>query len=326
VHGACAFVESSFEGSVVSNSYSSFLGTSKCDPKYFSWLAQHPLLAGYFVSSSHGIVIEKMNFDQDYWLALAVPLPPIREQKKIAEILDVAAESIRTTERLIVKLRSQLTGMRRALFDDVNIRRLCENEVDSLPLAQTGTWLSGGTPSTSNLRYWGGDIPWISAVSLHDFYVDSSDRNLTIEGTRNGSRLIPRDTVLFIVRGMSLKKEFRVGVTLRSVAFGQDCKAIIPNSNISGNYLAHAIQAKESEILRLVDEAGNGTGRLETRLLQRVHVSLPRDIMDQQRILDVIRTLEDQLDSEQQRLVKLKTTKQGLIQDLLTGRVRVKVD
>src|SRR4051812_23893682 len=120
-------------------------------------------------------------------------------------------------------------------------------------LGDAGTWLSGGTPRTSNSDYWGGDIPWISASSLRRFLIRDSDRKVTSLGAESGTRVVPEGTVLFVVRGMSLKNEFRIGLTTRPVAFGQDCKAIVPGAGIHPYFLAHAIQARSREILSLVD-------------------------------------------------------------------------
>ena len=91
-----------------------------------------------------------------------------------------------------------------------------------LPFGECGEWYSGGTPRTSVSEYWGGDIPWITSSSLQSFYVKDSERRVTPIGLANGTRLMPTGTILFVVRGMSLKKEFRIGVAQRPVAFGQD--------------------------------------------------------------------------------------------------------
>ena len=76
------------------------------------------------------------------------------------------------------------------------------------PLAACGKWLSGGTPSKQNPGFWGGDIPWISAKSIHDFYVSDSEDRVTVEGAANGARLVPKGTILMVVRGMSLAHDF----------------------------------------------------------------------------------------------------------------------
>lgn len=97
-------------------------------------------------------------------------------------------------------------------------------------LGECADWYSGGTPRTEVAEYWDGDIPWITASSLHDFYVEDSERRVTQLGIENGTRLMPKDTILFVVRGMSLKTEFRAGIARRPVTFGQDCKAIAVRS------------------------------------------------------------------------------------------------
>jgi type I restriction enzyme S subunit len=99
-----------------------------------------------------------------------------------------------------------------------------------------------------------------------------------------------------VVRGMSLKTEFRMGITCREVAFGQDCKAILPAPGIDAKYLAYAIQAKSEDILDLVDEAGHGTGRLQMDLLGNVQIPLP-SLPEQQAIARVLSLVDDKLDS-----------------------------
>ena len=111
VHGATALVPVEFSGAAISKSYSSFIGTDICDINFFSWLAKHPLIYAYFMDSSHGVVIEKMTFDQTHWLSLPIILPPINEQRRIAEALDVADEAILATERLIGKIGQAKQGL-----------------------------------------------------------------------------------------------------------------------------------------------------------------------------------------------------------------------
>jgi type I restriction enzyme S subunit len=170
-------------------------------------------------------------------------------------------------------------------------------------LKDTGTWLSGGTPFTDEPRYWSGDIPWISAASMKDFRISKSDRCVTEAGARSGTRLVPPGTVIFVVRGMSLKTEFRVGVTEREVAFGQDCKAILPAPGIDAKFLALALKARERRILAMVDEAGHGTGRLPTDLISKFEIDIP-DLAEQQRIVEVIDSINRVIDGKRDVLRK----------------------
>nr|BFE82577.1 hypothetical protein GCM10020093_051780 [Planobispora longispora] len=184
-------------------------------------------------------------------------------------------------------------------------------------LRDTGTWLSGGTPSTDEPRFWGGDIPWISAASMKDFYIQDSDRRLTKSGSSAGTRLVEKGSVLFVVRGMSLKKEFRVGVAQREIAFGQDCKAIIPRHDIYGTFLALALKVRANEVLSMVDEAGHGTGRLPTDLISKLMVGVP-PLPEQRRIAEVIDTLDSRISNLNLAMKKQLKTLDGVADQLLT--------
>jgi type I restriction enzyme, S subunit len=159
--------------------------------------------------------------------------------------------------------------------------------IETRPLADCGLWLTGGTPSRSNSAYWNGTTPWISAKSLKSFRVSDSDERLTPLGVENGSRVVPEGALLFVVRGMSLANEFRVGVASRAVALNQDLRALIPASGIDSLYLAHFLRHSQRDILALVDRASHGTTRLATERLGSLPVPLP-PIHQQRRIARIL--------------------------------------
>lgn len=165
----------------------------------------------------------------------------------------------------------------------------------TIDLGECADWYSGGTPDTSNPAFWNGNIPWITASSLHNFYLNYSERQLTKSGLENGSRLMPENTIIFVVRGMSLKTEFRLGITRKPVAFGQDCKALVAKRGIDPWYLAYAIKSKSNDILGMVDEAGHGTGRLQTEVLKQIKIPIP-PLHEQKRISLSIRLLDDKIE------------------------------
>lgn len=188
---------------------------------------------------------------------------------------------------------------------------------DRVELGSIGTWSSGGTPSTSVPQYWDGDMPWISAVSLKSFDIHHSDRRVTELGANSGTRRVPANTVIFVVRGMSLKSEFRVGITSREVTFGQDCKAIEVPDGINPRFLAYALKAKENEILSMVDEAGHGTGRLPTPQLAHLVVGVP-DKSKQDHIVRILRRVEKLSWSTEYNTSKVGRIKLGIIDSLLS--------
>lgn len=189
---------------------------------------------------------------------------------------------------------------------------------DTVALGDAGTWVSGGTPSTSNADYWDGDIPWMSSKSMTEFRVRTSYRRLTPLGAQNGTKVVPKDVILMVVRGMSLKTEFRMGITQREVAFSQDLKGLIPYPQFDPLFLAYAIQAKTPEVLAMVDEAGHGTGRLQTDRL--FALELPKPTFDEQRaIAATLSSLDDKIESNGRLIGLIPRLIRGLVDSALDG-------
>ncbi|MFF0244339.1 restriction endonuclease subunit S [Streptosporangium sandarakinum] len=195
-------------------------------------------------------------------------------------------------------------------------RRSWPDGWEAVRLEKAGRWLSGGTPSTSNDDYWGGDIPWISSASLKEFRVGKSDRMVTKLGALNGTRLVPEGTVMFVVRGMSLNNEFRIGVTERRVAFGQDCKAIIPTEGIDSTFLAYAIKVQSSKILRMVETTSHGTGRLDTQRLGKLEVGVPL-LDEQRRIVAAVAAVSRDIEALELRIRKLLVLRDSSVEQIL---------
>jgi type I restriction enzyme S subunit len=157
----------------------------------------------------------------------------------------------------------------------------------NIPLRETGTWLSGGTPTRDEPSYWGGGIPWIGTKDLKTFDLATSSEFITALGASAGSRVVEPGTVLFVTRGMSLAKEFRVGVASTHLAFNQDVKAIVPRSGLDGRFLAWFLRSKEGTILDLCDTATHGTKRLPLERIDTMPVPLP-PLPEQRRIAAIL--------------------------------------
>jgi type I restriction enzyme S subunit len=192
----------------------------------------------------------------------------------------------------------------------------------TFPLGSITTWLSGGTPDRNNPSYWRGTIPWISAASLKRTLIRDSDQRVTEAGVRAGSRLAPVGATLVLVRGMALHRETRIGLAVRPVSFNQDVKALVPRAGVLPEFLVYSIQARARQILDLVSAAGSGTGVLDTGLLKRLPVWLP-SFDEQCRVAEVIRDLDELTAKLEQMIAKKHAIKQGMMQQLLTGKIRL---
>ena len=192
----------------------------------------------------------------------------------------------------------------------------------TVELQEVVRFASGGTPSKSNPANWGGDVPWVSAKDLKTLNLHDSQDHLTKLGSE-GTNLAPAGSILVLVRGMTLLKDLPVGVTMRPMAFNQDVKALYSDDGLRPYYLAYYLISRKQEILQSVETAGHGTGRLDTDFLKAFPIELP-SLDKQDDIIKVIGEWDAAIEKSTALLTALEQRKQGLMQQLLTGRRRLK--
>ena len=192
----------------------------------------------------------------------------------------------------------------------------------TVELQEVVRFASGGTPSKSNPANWGGVVPWVSAKDLKTLNLHDSQDHLTKLGAK-ATNLAPAGSVLVLVRGMTLLKDLPVGVTMRPMAFNQDVKALYCTDGLRPYYLAYYLISRKQEILQSVETAGHGTGRLDTDFLKTFPIELP-GLDKQDDIIKVIGEWDTAIEKATALLAALEQRKQGLMQQLLTGRRRLK--
>lgn len=288
---------------------------NRVDPQYLLYALMAPGAQELMHSMAAGSTVPHLNIKE----VRALPLegvPSLAGQQAIAEVLGALDDKIETN----IRTAETSTELAEALYerDSRNSQGWTE-----FALSDTAKWLSGGTPKTSEPSYWGGDIPWISAASLKSPWLDESDRKVTQLGAANGTRLVPKGSIIFVVRGMSLMSEFRVGLTQREVAFGQDCKALLPTPGIDAATLLLALRTRSREILGLVDAAGHGTGRLGTDRIAKLQVRLPQG-KTAGIFTAAVTPLIDRASAMRRENRTLAELRDTLLPQLVTGKIRVK--
>ena len=253
----------------------------------------------------------------------AFPDIPLGEQRRIAEILDTLDDQIRATKQIIAKLKLAKQGLiTDLLVNGVSVKP--EGSSEGV-LDDFVTWLSGGTPYKGSPQFWSGEIPWVTPKDMKSFLLEQTTDYLTEIGVGAGSRLAPLSAVFIVVRGMILAHTFPVCQTRIASSFNQDIKAVVPGPLLEPRYLAYWFVAQSDSFLRLVGESTHGTKKLDLPDLKVFPIKIPsRD--EQLRILRVVDTHERSIDLETAILSKLQIEKEGLMADLLSGRVRVAVE
>ncbi len=181
-------------------------------------------------------------------------------------------------------------------------------------LGECMSLISGGTPSKARNDFWGGDIPWVSCKDMKTERIYDAQDHLTPLGAQNGTRIVPANTILFVVRGMILAREFPIAMTKRTVAFNQDLKAAKPADFIDNEFLFQWLRANTYEILGRVDEAGHGTTRIQTDRLLSLPISLP-PLPVQRRIAGILSAYDELIENCQRRIKILESMARALYRE-----------
>jgi type I restriction enzyme S subunit len=245
-----------------------------------------------------------------------------REQAAIAEALSDVDGLLAALDALIAKKRAiKQAAMQQLLTGKTRLPGF-SGAWQTKCLGELVAFLSGGTPSRGVSAYWHGDIPWISASSLRTFYVWRSDTNLSKEGVAAGSRMAPVGSTLLLVRGSALHNEILAGLVTKPVCFNQDVKALVPSSSLLPEFLTFCLHGRADELLRLVSSAGNTAGVLDTNVLKAFEILLP-ETREQKAISAALAEIDAEIAALDMRREKTRAIKQGMMQQLLTGRVRL---
>lgn len=145
----------------------------------------------------------------------------------------------------------------------------------------------GGTPSKAVERYWRGDIPWVSPKDMKfDVVSDSLDHisREAIDGS--ATSLIPKDSVLMVVRSGILARTVPIAITGRDLTINQDLKALCPNRGVDARFLYHLLDSKMDVLLSMVSR-GATVHRLVTDQIRTLDFILP-PLPEQQRIVGIL--------------------------------------
>ncbi|TAK54584.1 MAG: restriction endonuclease subunit S [Gammaproteobacteria bacterium] len=241
----------------------------------------------------------------EHFLAgLAIPLPPLPEQRRIAEILD-KADALRAKRRAAL---AQLDTLTQSIFldmfgDPATNAKGWPRE----PLTSACHCYSGGTPAKENAGNWTGSLPWFSPKDLkqHDLYDSEDHINETIPSTTS-LKLLPANTVSIVVRGMILAHTFPVSVLRVPATVNQDLKALLPRKHINAQFLAHCLRVQNIRALGHVSESAHGTKRLDADGLEKLQVlHPPMELQDRfddlvkrsEQAQSALRTCRDELDA-----------------------------
>lgn len=267
------------------------------------------------VRSKQGTVI---NLHLEEIREFQIFVPPLPEQKAIATVLSDTDALITNLEKLIEKKRNIKQGTMQELLTGKRRLQGFSGEWETKKLGEVVEKIvGGGTPSRSNPNFWNGDIPWVTVKDFATFNPCYSQETITKDGLINSaSHLIPKGTVITSTR-MALGKAVIYNV---DVSINQDLKAIFPKNDVLSLFLYYWFQ-KNSE---LIDSMGSGSTVKGIQLsdLRNIHFQKP-SLSEQSVIASILSDMDTEIEALEKKLDKYRTIKQSMMQELLTGKIRL---
>ncbi|MCK4816486.1 restriction endonuclease subunit S, partial [bacterium] len=174
-------------------------------------------------------------------------------------------------------------------------------------------FVSGGTPSTSKIQYWGGDIHWMRSAHISGKEVFSGEKLITKNGLENSAtNIVPKDNLLIATR-VSLGN---VVINRVDMAISQDLTGIILHKEKTDeNFLYYLLKTKENEILSIAQ--GTTIKGILRDDLKKIRISLP-PLNEQRGIVEVLGTVDECIRLTDAVIERAEMLKRGLMQQLLT--------
>jgi type I restriction enzyme S subunit len=152
---------------------------------------------------------------------------------------------------------------------------------------------SGGTPSRTNHRYWGGKIPWVTTSLIKFNYIESSDEFITEDGLKNSSaKLFPKGTILIAMYGQGVTRG-KVAVLGIDATTNQACAAVSFDSDlVFNNFAFYQLMKNYDDIRNLANDGGQKN--LSGSLIKSLSVYIP-PLEEQQKIADFLSSVDKKI-------------------------------
>ena len=269
--------------------------------------------------ANYGARYDRLGINDKMLLSIPILLPPLEEQKRIAEVLSLCDEVIENLTELIDKKEQYKKGvMQRLLSGEVRFKGFTD-EWKTVRLGNITEMSSGGTPNTKNKEYWNGNIVWVTIkdiTSANNFLYDS-EKKITKKGLENSSaKMFPINTILYAMYASIGECIIsKVECTTSQAILGIEC-----SEKIDFMFLYYLLVSYKNNAKRMRQ---TGTQpNLNKQIVSDFEFNIP-SLEEQKKIAGLLSVIDEEIENLKKQLELRKQQKKGLMQKLLTGEVRV---
>ena len=264
--------------------------------------------------NSHGGVFDTIT--RETFNMIEISLPPLPEQIRIASILSSLDDKI----DLLHRENKTLEAMAETLFRQWFIEEAKEDWEEN-PLGKCIKLVGGGTPKTSEERFWNGNVFWLSGGDIannHKSFVSSSEKSISEDGLNNSSaKLLPENAMVISARGTVGK----YCLLSKPMAFSQSNYGILPiyNDCYFFTYLLVAYHIDELQSAAY----GSVFDTITTKTFEGVSVLIPKEtsyIVEFEKMIEPYFSKMKQNNKQIQTLIQQRDS---LLPKLMSGEVKI---
>jgi type I restriction enzyme S subunit len=174
-------------------------------------------------------------------------------------------------------------------------------------------FVSGGTPSTANPKYWNGEIAWMTSAHIRGREVATGQRYITREGLANSAtKIVPRNNLLVATRvGIG-----KAAINRIDMAISQDLTGVLIDRDKAFPEFIYWILIKHESKLKSLAQGSTIKGILREEL-GKLKFFLP-PLIEQKKIAEVLMSVDQAIEKVEEAIEKTQRLKKGLMQELLT--------
>ena len=268
--------------------------------------------------------------NQETLKKILIPIPTLKEQEKIASILSTVDEQIDNVDALIEKNKELKKGLMQTLLTKgIGYTKFKTTEIGEIPeewevnnLGNIVEVISGATPKTNINEYWdNGDIYWAtpSDITSNGKYISVTEKKITENGLKNCSaKLLPIGSILMSSRATIGER----CINTVPMTTNQGFKSLVCKDGINNEFIYYYVDILKEKLMGLA--SGSTFLEVSKKVVEDIKVVIP-SLEEQEKIASILSEVDKKIDDYENKKQKLEELKKGLMQQLLTGMIRVTV-
>ncbi|WP_436915555.1 restriction endonuclease subunit S [Acinetobacter gandensis] len=339
--GRCGILTNLEEPAIIQNALHRVRNTARADVRYLNYFIQHTAQSDWFSILCNKATIA--HFTSEKLLALPTLIPPLDEQKIIADFLDKRLAQvdalIAKQETLLEKLAEQRVALishavTKGLNPDVEMKESGISWFKQIPKSWDVKQLkfvitkiqTGSTPPSAVPEYYSSDdIVWYGPADFTDenYILNESVKKISALALEDKVvKPMPKGSIMMIGIGATLGK---VAITNVDCTTNQQINSLIPIEDVNAKYLMYQLNSLR-DIVKLLSSAST-LGIINQEKTKCLKIIVP-SLNDQNEIVEFLDKELNEISavkkSVEQTINKLKEYRSTLITQVVTGKIDVR--